>query len=248
MRITTKTATALVALAAVAAVVTGCSAPAESAPTETAAASTPAPTPTTPSAPSGCPELAVGVVVTADQLDDCAARRMVDSAGFAYDTLTNDEPGTNRYDTATGDFESLTASLSIIVVDGEAWVKTAESDWQAPDQDSEDFGIAAGSQVAANYTSGDPDHAVRTFVGAMDGPGAGGEFTVTGTGERLGEEVFVMTGTSFIGSTGYDATREYTADYVLMASSGSGSFNTRDFTSTVTITEFDKAQKITAPN
>ncbi len=227
-----------VGLALTAAVLlTGCSAGAEAGPDEekpTAAAEqeeTAAPA-------SDCPELAEGASVDGAALGACITEAMSDAAGYAGTTTVLGMESTMKYNPSEKAVESISPMGSLIVIGDDVWVKSSTSDWQAADPESSDPVIAALSTSAANLEGIDPAEAAG---------GLTGDFSVTGTGSRLGQDVFLVTGTADMQGVPVDVVYEVTSDYVILASTASANAGGQSIETSMEITEWDVAQEIVAP-
>ncbi len=219
---------------AAAVLLTGCSAPAEE-PTEdkpsAAAEETTAPE-------SDCPELSEGATVDGAALGACITEAMTDTAGYAAKTTILGMDTTARYNPQTEAVETITPMGSLIVIGDEAWVKSSSSDWQVADPNSSDPIVAALSSGATTVAQTDPAES----AGALTG-----EFTVTGTGERLGQDVYLVSGTSEAEGVAVDVVFEVTKDYVVLATSGTTEAAGQTIETSLEITEWDVAQDIVAP-
>lgn len=233
MRVNTTWGIGIVIAAAV--ILTGCSAPAEkpaeSTPTSSASEEAAAPA-------SDCPELTEGEVVDIATLSTCSADRMKESAGYAATSTTMGMESTARYNPADEAVEVNSSMGSMILIDGEAWVKTPTSEWQAADANASDPVIAALSTAATTAASLDP----ATAAAALNG-----EFTVTGTGERLGKKVYIVNGTTETQGVAVDATFEVTEDYIILATTTKTDVQGQAIESVLEITDWDVAQDIVAP-
>lgn len=219
-----------VAIAA-AVMLTGCSAGANDTakPKPTTAAASPA---------SDCPTLSVGANIDGKKLGTCIAEAFAESEGYAATTTVSGVQLTARYNPSDKSIETSSPLGSIIVIGDDAWVKSPSGDWQEPDPASEDPVLAALSNSAKSIEGLDPTAATSALKG---------KFTVTDTGERLGEKVFIVTGTSKAGGVATDVTFEVTRDYVNLASRGTAELNGEKFETVLEITEWDKKQKIVPP-
>lgn len=221
---------------AAAVLLTGCSAgatdkPAESKPSGGASQEAEAPK-------SDCPELKEGDTVDGSALSTCIAEAMSDTAGYAAKTTVMGIESTAKFNPAEKAIESISPVGSLIALGDDVWVKSATSDWQAADPSSSDPVIAALSATAADVTSLDP---------AAAAAGISGDFTVTGTGERLGEKVYLLSGTVEQQGTPVDVVFEVTEDYVSLASTSSASVEGQSVEVAMEITEWDVKQDIVAP-
>ncbi|MPS76218.1 MAG: hypothetical protein E2584_05435, partial [Microbacterium sp.] len=134
--------------------------------------------------------------------------------------------------------ESLSPMGSIVAIGDDVWVKSPSSDWQAADPSSSDPIIAGLSTTAKDVTAMDPAETAKAITG---------EFTVTGTGERLGQKVFLITGSVDQQGTTVDVAFEVTADYVNLASKSTASVEGQSLEIAMEITEWDVKQDIVAP-
>lgn len=221
---------------AAAVVLTGCTAggsdePAESTPASGATQETEAPS-------TDCPELTDGATIDGSELGACIADAMSDTAGYAGKTSVMGVESTARFNPSEKAIESISPAGSLIAIGDDVWVKSPQTDWQPADPSSSDPVIAALSSSAANITSLDPATAAQALTG---------EFTVTGTGERLGEKVHLLTGTIEQQGTEVEVLFEVTDDYVNLASTSTASIEGQSLEVAMEITEWDVKQDIVAP-
>lgn len=212
----------------------GCSAgaekPAEDKPAGTTEEST-APT-------SDCPELADGATVDGAALGGCIADAVSGTAGYSAKTTVMGMESTSRFDPADDAIESISPAGSIIVIGDDIWVKSATSEWQVADPASSDPMIAGLSTGAASVA--DTDFAAT--AGALSG-----DFTVTGTGTRLDQDVFLVSGTTTQQGVDVDVVFEVTAGYVPLASTSSTEASGQQIEVIMEVTEWDVPQDIVAP-
>ncbi|MFE7197968.1 hypothetical protein [Microbacterium oxydans] len=185
-----------------------------------------------------CPELKEGATIDGAVLGDCVADAMSDTAGYAATSSVMGIDSTARFNPADKAIESISPAGSLIVIGDDIWVKSATSDWQPADPSSSDPVIATLSASAADASLLDPTRAADAVTG---------EFTVTGTGERLGQKVYLVSGAMEQQGTAVDVVFEVTADYVVLASSSSASLEGQTVEVTMEITEWDVEQDIVAP-
>ncbi|WP_144875412.1 hypothetical protein [Microbacterium sp. 1.5R] len=222
---------------AAAVLLTGCSAPADEPKGDNTASSTPAAEETT--APtSDCPELAEGATVDGADLGPCIAEAMTDTKGYAAKTSILGMDTTARYNPSTDAIESITPVGSLIAIGDDVWVKSSTSEWQTADPNSSDPIIAALSEGASTIADTDPAQAASTLTG---------EFTVTGTGSRLGQDVFLVSGTTQMQGVAVDVVYEVTSDYVVLASTGTAEAGGQSIETSMEVTEWDVEQDIVAP-
>lgn len=223
-----------VALAA-SVLLTGCAAgseePAEEKPSAAAQEESAAPA-------SDCPELTEGATIDGAELGGCVSESMAESAGYAATTTVMGMEATARYNPADEAIESLSPAGSLIIIGDDIWVKSGSSDWQPGDPDSSDPLIAGLSKGAASVAELDP---------ASSAAALSGEFTVEGTGTRLGEDVFLVSGTTEQQGVAVDVVFEVTSDYVILASTSTAEAEGQPIEITMEITEWDVAQDIVAP-
>lgn len=218
---------------------TGCTAgaeePADSEPTSAAEE-----TPATDGAASDsdCPELSEGATVDGAELGACITEAMTDTAGYAAKTSILGMDTTARFNPETDAVETITPMGSLILIGDDAWVKTPTTEWQVADPNSSDPIVAALSSGAATAAGTDP----ATAAGALTG-----EFTVTGTGTRLDQDVYLVSGTSEAQGVAVDVVFEVTEDYVVLATSGSTEAAGQMIETSLEITEWDVEQDIVAP-
>lgn len=227
-----------VGLALTAAVLlTGCSAGAEEKPAEESPSAA-AEQEETAAPASDCPELAEGASVDGAALGACITEAMADTAGYAGTTSVLGLESTMKYNPADKAVESISPAGSLIVIGDDVWVKSPTSEWQAADPQSSDPVIAALSSSATNLEGIDP---------AVAAGGLTGDFAVTGTGSRLGQDVYLVTGTADIQGMPVDVVYEVTSDYVILASTASAEAGGQSIETSMEITEWDVAQNIVAP-
>lgn len=218
---------------------TGCTAgaeePADAEPT-TGAEETSAPD--SAASESDCPELSEGATVDGTALGACITEAMTDTAGYAAKTSILGMDTTARYNPETDAVETITPMGSLILIGDDAWVKTPTTEWQVADPNSSDPIVAALSSGAATAAGTDP----ATAAGALTG-----EFTVTGTGTRLGQDVYLVSGTSEAQGVAVDVVFEVTEDYVVLATTGSTEAAGQMIETSLEITEWDVEQDIVAP-
>ncbi len=214
---------------------TGCAAGAEEAaedkPSEAAQPETEAPA-------SDCPELEEGATIEGSVLGGCVSDVMADTAGYAAKTSVMGMESTARYNPAEDAIESISPAGSLIIIGDDVWVKSASSDWQPADPASSDPLIAGLSTGATAVAEMDPAATAAALTG---------EFTVTGTGERLGQEVFLVSGVSETQGVSVDVVFEITADYVTLASTSTTEANGQAIEISMEVTEWDVKQDIVAP-
>ena len=143
-----------------------------------------------------------------------------------------------KYNPADKAVESISPAGSLIVIGDDVWVKSPTSEWQAADPQSSDPVIAALSSSATTLEGIDP---------AVAAGGLTGDFAVTGTGSRLGQDVYLVTGTADIQGMPVDVVYEVTSDYVILASTASAEAGGQSIETSMEITEWDVAQNIVAP-
>jgi hypothetical protein len=187
---------------------------------------------------SDCPELKEGATVDGAALGTCIADAMEGVAGYAAKTSVMGMESTAKFNPSEKAIESISPAGSLIAIGDDAWVKSGAGEWQVADPSSSDPIIAGLSSTAADVATLDPAAAAA----ALDG-----EFTVTGTGERLGQKVFLVSGTVEQSGTSVDVIFEVTPDYVSLASSSTASVEGQSVEVTMEITEWDVKQEIVAP-
>jgi len=219
---------------AAAVMLTGCAAPADKPADEKPSSSSTEET-TAPS--SDCPELAEGATVDILALSTCATENMKDAAGYAATSNTLGMESTVRHNPKTEATELISPMGSMIVIGDEAWVKST-GEWQVADTASSDPIIAGLSSAAETANTMDP----ATAAAALNG-----EFTVTGTGERLGKKVYIVSGTAEQEGVSVDASFEVTEDYIILATTTSAEVSGQAIESVLEITDWDVAQDIVAP-
>ncbi|WP_101848800.1 hypothetical protein [Zhihengliuella sp. ISTPL4] len=221
---------------AAAVMLTGCSAgasdkPAESKPSEAASQEAGAPT-------TDCPELTEGATVDGSALGACIAEAMTDTDGYSAKTVVMGMESTTRFNPSEKALESLSPMGSIVAIGDDVWVKSPSSDWQTADPSSSDPIIAGLSATAKDVSAMDPAATAKAITG---------EFTVTGTGERLGQKVYLLNGTVEQAGTPVEVVFEVTEDYVNLASTSSATIEGQSVDVALEITEWDVKQDIVAP-
>ncbi|WP_243408742.1 hypothetical protein [Microbacterium sp. TPD7012] len=215
---------------------TGCAAggsdkPADAKPSAGASQEAEAPT-------SDCPELSDGATVDGTALGTCIADAMSDTAGYAATSTVMGMETQAKFNPSEKALESISPVGSVIAIGDDVWVKSGDGAWQAADTASSDPIIAALSAAAADVSALDPAAAAAAITG---------DFTVTGTGERLGQKVFLLSGTVEQQGTEVQVVYEVTADYINLASTSTASLEGQSVEVTMEITEWDVKQDIVAP-
>ncbi len=237
MRVNTWKAGAVIAAAIL---LTGCSGqgaaekPSDSKPSSSSSSS--AEETTAPS--SDCPTLEEGATVDIAALATCSTERMDESAGYAATSTTMGMESTARYNPSEKAVAVDSSIGSMVVIGDQAWVKSPSSEWQVADPNSSDPIIAGLSAGATTATSMDPAQAIAAL---------NGEFTVTGTSERLGQKVYLVSGTTETQGVAVDATFEVTEDYIILATMTKTEVQGQPIESSLEITDWDTPQEITAP-
>lgn len=186
---------------------------------------------------SNCPELSEGATVDGAAVGACIAEASASIAGYATTSTVLGMETTGRYNPSERALESITPIGSVIVIGDQAWVK-ASGDWQVADAASSDpiiAGLSAGATTAAQ--------ASPTAIADL----LAGEFTVTGTGERLGQQVFLLSGTFDIQGVSSEIVLELTKDFAPLATTSKAEVSGTTVESTTLVTEWDVAQDIVAP-
>lgn len=183
-----------------------------------------------------CPELSEGVSVEVSALAQCSQEAVDAAAGYAAESemlgmasvlRVNNDPQALHMDSDLGE---------IINIEGQAWVNV-EGEWHEGDPDSADPMVAALS-AAADEAAAQADPAAQLeLMGQVD-------LTVTGTDTRLGQDVFVITGS---GEEVDDLTYYIAADYAVLAADVSMTVEGMEVSSIVEVTEWDAPQEINAP-
>ena len=222
---------------AAAVMLTGCSAGASDKPAAedkpSSSSSQEAEAPTT-----DCPELKEGATVDGAALGTCIADTASSIAGYAASTSVMGMETTGRYNPAEKALESITPMGSIIVIGDDAWVKTATGDWQVADTTSSDPMVAGLSTGAAAAAQASPTMIANLLAG---------DFTVTGTGERLGQPVFLVSGTVQAQGASSEIVLEVTKDFAPLATTTKSEVSGTSVESTTVVTEWDVKQDIVAP-
>lgn len=214
---------------------TGCTAgtekPAEEKPAADTTEESAAPT-------SDCPELTEGATLDGAALGGCIADAMSAADGYSAKTSIMGMESTTRYNPSEDAIESTSPAGSLIVIGDDIWVKSPTGDWQTADPASSDPLVAALSTGAQAAASMDPATAAASLSG---------EFTVTGTGTRLGQEVFLVSGTAEVQGISSEMVFEVTSDYVSLASTGTSEVSGQPFETVMEVTDWDVKQDIVAP-
>lgn len=224
---------------AAAVLLTGCSASSTTEPStspDSAASSAPSEAAEAPS--SDCPELAEGETIEGSVLGACITASLDGIAGYAATTSVMGIESTAKYNPAEKAIETSSDLGSLIVIGSDAWVKSGSGEWQVADVNSSDpivAGLSAGAETASTT---DP----MAVAAALSG-----EFTVTGTGERLGKPVYLVSGTVEQQGVSVDAVFELTADYENLATTTSAAVGEQSVEVSVVVTEWDVKQDIFAP-
>ncbi|WP_217177079.1 hypothetical protein [Streptomyces sp. AC495_CC817] len=185
-----------------------------------------------------CPELTEGATVDGAALGPCVIDALDDIAGYAATTTMMGMESTSKYNPSERAIESNTSVGSMIVIGDQAWVKSPTGDWQVADPTSSDPVIAGLSTGATAAAAMDP----TTIAASL-----GGDFTVTGTGERLGQKVYLVEGSIEQQGAKVDMVFEITADYATLASSSKTEAGGQSIESNMVVTEWDVKQDIVAP-
>ncbi|GAA1147680.1 MULTISPECIES: hypothetical protein [Microbacterium] len=221
---------------AAAVMLTGCSAGATDKPADakpSASASQEAEAPTT-----GCPELTEGAKIDGAALGGCIADATSSIAGYAATSTVMGMETTGRYNPSEKALESTTPMGSVIVIGSDAWVKSATGAWQVADSTSSDP-IIAGLSMGATAAAASSPTAIATLLA--------GDFTVTGTGERLGQKVFLVSGTIETQGVASSIVLELTKDFAPLATTGTADVSGQSIESVTVVTEWDVKQDIVAP-
>ena len=185
-----------------------------------------------------CPELKEGTTIDGATLAECVTAAMTDTAGFSAKMTTLGMESTTRYNPADDAVETTTTFGSVSVIGDDAWVKSATGEWQVADENSTDQEISTLSTAAKAVDASDPMGVADTLSG---------EYTVTGKGTRLGQDVFLLTGTSEAQGTSVAMVFEVTSDYAVLAANASTEVEGQKIESIQEVTEWDVKQDIVAP-
>jgi len=233
MRVTNKWGIGVIVAAAV--LLTGCSGtadkPADSTPSTNASQEAEAPQ-------SDCPELTEGATIDGSALGTCIAAAGEAIAGYAATMSTMGIESTAKYNPSERALQTDSPVGSVIAIGDDAWVKTPTADWQVADTASSDPIVAALSNAATAASSVEPTAMASSLSG---------EFTVTGTGERLGKPVYLVSGSVEQQGVSVDVVFEVTKDFESLASTSTASVNGQSVESTMVVTEWDVKQDIVAP-
>lgn len=184
-----------------------------------------------------CPELTEGATVDGAAVGACIAEVSASIAGYATTSTVLGMETTGRYNPSEKALETITPIGSVIVIGDQAWVK-ASGDWQVADPASSDPIIAGLSTGASTASQSSPTAIAELLVG---------EFTVTGTGERLGQQVFLLTGTFDVQGVSSEITLEVTKDFAPLATTSKAEVSGTSVEATTLVTEWDVKQDIVAP-
>ena len=185
-----------------------------------------------------CPELKEGATVDGSTLAECVTAAMTDTAGFSATMTTLGMESTTRYNPADKAVETSTSFGSVIVIGDDAWVKSTTGEWQVADENSTDQEISTLSTAAKAVDASDPMGVADTLSG---------EYTVTGTGTRLGQDVYLLSGTTESQGSTVTMLFEVTSDYVVLAANASTEVEGQKIESVQEVTEWDVKQDIVAP-
>lgn len=185
-----------------------------------------------------CPTLEEGATVAGEILGACITEAMEDTAGFAISMSTFGMESSSRYNPADLASETTTSFGSIIIIDDQTWVKPPTGEWQVADASSADQDVLALSSASESIDPADP----LGVAGALSG-----DFTVTGTDSRLGEEVFLVEGVTTSGDVSVSMVFELTSDFVALAASASTEVEGQKLEAVQEVTEWDVKQDIVAP-
>lgn len=221
---------------AAAVMLTGCSAgttekPADAKPSASASQEAAAPT-------TDCPELKEGATVDGAALGPCVVKALDGIAGYAATTTAMGVESTAKYNPSEHAVEATSPIGSMIVIGSDAWVKTPTSGWQVADTTSSDPIVAGLSTGATAAAALDPTTIAASLAG---------DFTVTGTSERLGKKVFLVSGTVEQQGIAVDMVFEITSDFETLASTSTATVSGQSVESTMVVTEWDVKQDIVAP-
>ncbi len=221
---------------AAAVMLTGCSAgttekPADAKPSASASQEATAPK-------TDCPELKEGATVDGAALGSCITDATSSIAGYSATSTVMGMETTGRYNPAEKALETTTPMGSVIVIGDQAWVKSAAGAWQAADATSSDPIIAGLSMGATAAAASSPTAIANLLIG---------DFTVTGTGERLGQQVYLLSGTVEAQGVSSQIVLEITKDFAPLATTGTAEVSGTSVESTTVVTEWDVKQDIVAP-
>jgi hypothetical protein len=187
---------------------------------------------------SDCPELVEGETIEGSVLGSCVTEALDGIAGYAATTSVMGLETTAKYNPAEKAIETTSQLGSLIVIGSDAWVKSGSGEWQVADVNSTDP-IIAGLSAGADAASATDPAAIAAALS--------GEFTVTGTGERLGKTVYLVTGTVEQQGVSVDAVFELTADYENLATTTTAAVGEQSVEVNMVVTEWDVKQDIVAP-
>lgn len=185
-----------------------------------------------------CPELKEGATVDGAALGACIADTAQSISGYAATSTVMGMETTGRYNPSEKALETTTPMGSVIVIGDDAWVKTATGAWQVADAASSDPIVAGLSMGAAAAAQTSP---------AMIADLLAGDFTITGTGERLGQQVYLVSGTVEVQGASSEIVLEVTKDYAPLATTTKSEVSGTSIESTTVVTEWDVPQDIVAP-
>lgn len=188
-----------------------------------------------------CAPLSAGQTVTRDQFTSCVAEVMSQAKGYAATSDVMGMSSTTRINLANGQvsaFSTTTPMGDVISVDGKTYIRVGGGAWKPGDPNSTDPIEAGLSQAGATIGTMDPT--------ALSGQ-VTGDLTVTGTDNKGGKDVLVLTGTQEANGVSMDATFFVTPDWVVMGATASGDLSGTPITTTMELTEWDVLQDISAP-
>ncbi|WP_286300453.1 hypothetical protein [Microbacterium suwonense] len=185
-----------------------------------------------------CPELRVGATIDGQVFADCVTEAIRATAGYAIRTTVLGIETTAAYNPSERAIATTTAAGSAIVIGDDVYVKPPLSPWQRADTESEDPLVVALSKGAMRGSLVDPAAAVKNITGTLH---------VTGTDSRLGEDVFVLTGTIQAQGAPVEVAYGITDDYAPLASTSVAEVNGQRAQTVTEVTEWDVHQDIVAP-
>lgn len=188
-----------------------------------------------------CAPLTAGQTVGREQFTSCVAGAMSQAKGYAATSDVMGMSSTTRINLTDGEvsaFSTTTPMGDVISIDGQTYIRVGGGEWKPGNPNSTDPIEAGLSQAGATIGTMDP----TTLAGQVTG-----DLTVTGTDNKGGTDVLVLSGTQEANGVSMEATFFVTPEWVVMGSTATGDLSGTPITTTMELTEWDVLQDITAP-
>ncbi|WP_433675526.1 hypothetical protein [Microbacterium gorillae] len=188
-----------------------------------------------------CAPLTAGQTVDREQFTSCVAGAMSQAKGYAATSDVMGMSSTTRINLTEGQvsaFSTATPMGDVISIDGKTYIRVGGGEWKPGDPNSTDPIEAGLSQAAVTIGTMDP----TTLAGQVTG-----DLTVTGTDNKAGTDVLVLSGTQEANGVSMEATFFVTPEWVVMGSTATGDLSGTPITTTMELTEWDVLQDIAAP-